>query len=140
MSTVLSKYALNLAAALTDALEGVPRAQPAQVAGYWANRDFWLAEFKHLTKVCLEYDARVESMARAYQAWIKKHGGPHGFDSYGGEYQTVRYTTTKGERKNLVGESRAAIKALADRALDLGITTDSEYDAFLEQLRGIRFD
>ena len=58
----MSKYSINLASALYTALAGVPSAQPAAVAGYWANREFFYEEFQHFLAVAKEYDDRRITM------------------------------------------------------------------------------
>ena len=122
---------------MTDALASVPAGQPAQVAGYWANRGFWLAEFRHLVSVALAYEERVQQMARGFQDYVRERGGPHNQDDCGGEYQTIRYTTTLGQRKDCIGQARLSLKRLADRAFDLRITNAQQYDDFLNQLKQV---
>lgn len=118
-----------------DALSRVSSAQPSQVSGYWANRLFWLDEFAHLLDVMDGYDARLEQMQRAQDAYIAKHGGPHNRDEFGNPKQEVRDTTNPSSRRFAASEARTALKALADRAMDIHIATVADYDDFILKLR-----
>lgn len=84
----MSKYIYNLGACIERALSGAPQAQPALVAGYWANREFWLAEFAHLLTVIEGYDSRLNQMKIAYDQFVAKHG-EHNRDEYGNPRHTV---------------------------------------------------
>jgi hypothetical protein len=131
----MSLYVRNLSRALVDALSRISTAQPSQVSGYWANRLFWLDEFAHLLGVMDGYDARRDQMQRAQDSYITKNGVPHNRDEYGNPKQEVRDTTNPSSRRFAVSEARTALKALADRALDLHIATAADYDAFVHKLR-----
>lgn len=131
----MSRYVGNLSKAMVDALARVPSAQPSQVAGYWANRGFWIKEFFHLLDVIDGYDERLAQMKGAQDAYVLRHGGLHNRDEFGNPKQQVRDTTNPSSRRFAASESRAALKALADRAMDLQIATSSEYDEFLTNLR-----
>jgi hypothetical protein len=109
------------------------------VAGYWANRDFWLAEFQHLLDVIAGYDDRLAKMTRAQYLYIGMHGGPHNRDEYGNPRQLVRDTANPSSRRFAASEARTALKALADRALDLKIASNEDYDRFVSELRINRF-
>lgn len=84
----MSKYIYNLSTSLERALSGVPRAQPAQVAGYWANREFWLEEFEHLLSVIDGFDERLRRMRTAYNRH-SRHEGEHNRDEFGNPRQRV---------------------------------------------------
>lgn len=131
----MSKYTYNLAASLERALAGVPRAQPAQVAGYWANREFWLNEFDHLIEVINGFDLRLGRMRAAYDLYARTHGGEHNVDEFGIPRQRPRDPSSPSARKDDASDARAALKTLADRALDLGIATRDEYDCFIDRIR-----
>jgi hypothetical protein len=131
----MSLYVRNMSKALVDAMSRVPSAQPSQIAGYWANRRFWLDEFAHLLDVMDGYDSRLAKMQRAQEAYIAKHGGPHNRDEFGNLKQEVRDTTNPSSRRFAASEARTALKALADRAMDLHIATNAEYDDFVNALR-----
>jgi hypothetical protein len=131
----MSLYVRNLSRALVDALARVPSAQPSQVAGYWANRYFWIEEFSHLLDVIDGYDNRLAQMQRAQDAYVQTHGGPHNRDEFGYPKQQVRDTTNPTSRRFAASEARTALKALADRAMDLHIATSKEYEDFLSDLR-----
>ena len=131
----MSLYVRNLSKALVDALARVPRAQPSQVAGYWANRGFWIKEFSHLLDVMDGYDERLAQMQRAQDAYVQAYGGPHNRDEFGNPKQQVRDTTNPSSRRFAASEARMALKALADRVMDLQIATSNEYDEFLTDLR-----
>jgi hypothetical protein len=131
----MSLYVRNLSRALVDALARVPSAQPSQVAGYWANRGFWIKEFSHLLDVMDGYEDRLAQMQRAQDAYIQTHGGPHNRDEFGNPKRQVRDTTNPSSRRFAASEARTALKALADRAMDLHIATSKEYDVFLSDLR-----
>lgn len=131
----MSKYIYNLGACIERALSGVPSAQPAQVAGYWENRDFWLAEFEHLLSVIDGFDARLEQMRAAYERHSQRVGGEHNRDEFGNPRQRVADPTSPQQRRQDAAGARASLKALADRSLDLKIATAYEYDSFVERLR-----
>lgn len=131
----MSLYVRDLSRALVDALSRIPNAQPSQVAGYWANRGFWIKEFSHLLDVMDGYDDRLAQMQRAQAAHIETHGGPHNCDEFGNPKQQVRDTTNPSSRRYAASEARTALKALADRAFDLHIATNKEYDEFVSALR-----
>jgi hypothetical protein len=131
----MSLYVRNLSRALVDALARVPSAQPSQVAGYWANRTFWVQELSHLLDVMDGYDERLAQMKRAQDAYVQSHGGPHNRDEFGNPKQQVRDTTNPSSRRFAASEARTALKALADRAIDLHIATSKEYDDFVSELR-----
>ena len=131
----MSLYVRNLSRALVDALSRIPTAQPSQIAGYWANRGFWIAEFAHLLDVMDGYDDRLARMQLAQDAYIEKHGGPHNRYEFGNPKQQVRDTTNSSSRRFAVSEARTALKALADRAMDLHIASTKEYDSFISDLR-----
>lgn len=131
----MSLYVRNLSKALVDALARVPSTQPSQVAGYWANRGFWIKEFFHLLDVMDGYDDRLAQMQRAQDAYLQTHDGPHNHDEFGNPKQQVRDTTNPSSRRFAASEARTVLKALADRALDLHIATSREYNEFLSDLR-----
>ena len=131
----MSLYVRNLSKALVDALARVPSAQPSQVAGYWANRGFWMKEFSHLLDVMDGYDERFARMQLAQDSYVQTHGGPHNRDEFGNPKQQVRDTTNPSSRRFAASEARTALKALADRAMDLHIATSKEYDDFVSELR-----
>jgi len=131
----MSLYADNLSAALVNALSRVPKVQPSQIAGYWANRQFWLEEFAHLLDVVDGYQTRLAKMQRAQDEYIAKCGGLHNRDDLGIPRQNVRDTTNPSSRRFAASEARTTLKALADRAIDLRIATIKEYDDFIAALR-----
>jgi hypothetical protein len=131
----MSQYIYNLGACIERALSGVPRAQPAQIAGYWANRDFWLAEFEHLLAVIDGFDARLEPMRIAYEEHSQRLGGEHNADEFGVPRQRVSDPTSPQQRRQDAAGARSALKKLADRSLDLKIADANEYDAFVIRLR-----
>ena len=131
----MSKYIYNLGASIERALSGVPEAQPAQVAGYWANRDFWLSEFEHLPDVIDGFDKRLTRMKIAYDWYTKNHGGEHNRDEFGTPRQRVYDPTSDSQRRADASGARTSLKQLADRAIDLRIAKPSEYDAFVTRLR-----
>lgn len=131
----MSQYSHNLAEAIIRALENVPSAQPAQVAGYWANRAFFLQEFGHYLQVANGYDERVKRMRVAYERYVQEHGGPHNVDEFGTPMQQIVKTSSAAERRKMGSEVRTALKQLAERALNLKIATIAEYDEFLAGLK-----
>jgi hypothetical protein len=131
----MSLYADHLSTALVNALSRVPKAQPSQIAGYWANRQFWLEEFAHLLDVVDGYEARLGKMQRAQDEYVARHGGPHNRDEFGNPIQKVRDTTNPSSRRFAASEARTALKALADRAIDLRIASTKDYDDFVAALR-----
>lgn len=132
----MSKYIINIGSSIVNALDGVPSSQPALVAGYWTNRDFWLSEFRHLAAVVEGYEHRLEIMHSAHDHYLLEHGGPFNRDEYGRPYQEVT-PTSSGERQRILGAARTSLRELADRALNLRIIAVSEYDEFINQLRAI---
>ncbi|MEM6655359.1 MAG: hypothetical protein AAF596_06110 [Planctomycetota bacterium] len=130
----MSRYIGNLGASLEKGLAGVPRAQPEQVAGYWANRDFWLAEFDHLIAVVAGHDERLRRMREAHDRRVGPGGG-HNRDEFGAPCQQITDTTSKQQRKHAVRDARNALRALADRAFDLRLASREEFDDFVEHLR-----
>lgn len=131
----MSLYIRNLSRAIEDALSRIPTAQPSQIAGYWANRRFWIAEFNHLLDVIEGFDERLAKMQIAQDVYVQNHGGPQNRDEFGNPRQQVRDTTNPSSRRFAASEARTALKALADRALDLHIASRSEYDTFVAHLR-----
>lgn len=131
----MSHYIYNLGVSIERALAQVPSAQAAQVAGYWAVRDFWIEEFTHLLTVIDGYEARLDRMESAYAAHIEKGGKEHYVDQFGNLKQTVRDTTSAPERRGVTGDARSALKALAERSLSLGIASPSDYEEFIDRLR-----
>ena len=73
----MSNYTYNLGVSIERALSGVPKAQPALVAGYWSNRDFWLDKFSHLLFVIDGFDERLAKMEAAYDVHSQRVGGEH---------------------------------------------------------------
>ena len=136
----MSKYVDRVAKTIVDGLAGVPKAQPAMVAGYWANRQFWLDEFSHLVRIANDYPLRVERMQAAHDRYAAQHGGTHNRDEFGEPFQVIGRTTTKGERKRSIGEARNSLQALADRVLNLKIADLDQYEDFVDCLRNIRAD
>ena len=134
-SKQMSNYTYNLGVSIERALSGVPKAQPALVAGYWSNRDFWLDEFSHLLFVIDDFDERLAKMEAAYDVHSQRVGGEHNRDEYGNPRQSVRDPTSSKQRREDASGARSALKKLADRALDLDVSTSDEYDAFLKRLR-----
>lgn len=92
----MSKYIYNRGVCIERALSSVSRAQPAQVAGYWANRDFWLAEFEHLLTVIDGFDARLNRMRIAYEERSRRVGGEHNADEFGNPRQRIGDPTSPG--------------------------------------------
>lgn len=130
----MSRYIANIGLSIEKALSQVPSAQPMQVAGYWANREFWLDEFRHLLDVIENYGERLKHMMSAAQAYAERHVGPHNLDEFGTPMQEVRDTSSDSNRRAVASGARSSLKYLADRALDLQIATDQEYDSFVAQL------
>lgn len=132
----LSRYLTNLGRALADALSSVPTAQPAQVAGYWENRDFWIAEFQHLLEALDGYDARLLRMRAAYDQYTSRHGGEHNRDEFRLPRQRVGGGSSgPGRRLATASLARTALKDLAERTLDLRIASRPDNDQFVSQLR-----
>lgn len=131
----MSRYSINIADALTKALSGVPSAQPEGVAGYWANRDFFHAEFMHFVAVAKGYEDRRRTMKTAYDDFANKSGGAKNLDHFGNSRGNIVATTDRSWRREKASEIRKALKRLAERALELGITNDSNYDEFVRSLR-----
>ncbi len=131
----MSHYIYNLGASIERALAQVPSAQAAQVAGYWAVRDFWVEEFNHLLEVLDGYDVRLDRMRSGYEAYLEKGGREHYVDQFGNLKQTVRDTSSAPERRRVAGDARAALKDLAERSLNLGIASPADYEAFIELLK-----
>ncbi len=117
------------------ALAGVPTAQPAAVAGYWANRSFFYAEFQHFLNVAREYDVRRATMRAAYDDYIALNGEPHNRSEFGNPRGEIVWTTEKSWRRRIASEIRSAMVLLADRALNLKVATDGEYDEFITGLK-----
>lgn len=107
------------------------------VAGYWANIDFWLEEFRHFVRITDGYEQRSENMKSSYDHYCQKHGGPHNLDEFGQPQQSATATTSGPERKRIVGAVRSSLMHVADRALNLRIITNSQYDDFIEQLKAV---
>jgi len=131
----MSNYTYNLGASIERALASVPQAQPALVAGYWANRGFWVDEYAHLLAVIDGFDERMRIMESAYDAHSLRVGGEHNRDEFGNPRQRVRDPTSPKQRREDASGARKALKTLADRAMDLEIATPKEYDTFLDLLR-----
>lgn len=131
----MSKYSINLANSLCAALAGVPSAQPAAVAGYWANREFFYEEFQHFLAVAKEYDHRRSAMKVAYDKYIAINGGPHNRSEFGEPRNEIVSTTDKSWRRNAASDIRSALVLLADRALNLKIASDAEYDEYMSRLK-----
>ena len=131
----MSNYIYNLGTSIERALARVPSAQPEQVAGYWANREFWLSEFDHLLAVIEGFDGRLAQMRDAYDCYVKGHGGEHNADEFGVPRQRIGDPTSPSQRRQDAAGARSALKALADRAMDLRIATGDEYNLFIRRLR-----
>ena len=131
----MSHYVDNLGASIERALAQVPTAQAAQVAGYWAVRDFWLEEFAHLLVVIESYESRLARMKSGYDAYLERGGKEHYVDQFGDLKQTIRATSSAPERRRIAGEARSALKGLAERSLNLGIASPAEYQAFVDRLK-----
>lgn len=134
----MSKYIINVGSAIVAALEGISATQPAIVAGFWANREFWFQELQHLRHIHNEYEQRLETMTAAHDRYANAHEGVHNRDEFGIPMQSPQKTTTGGERQRIVGNVHSALVKLADRALDLKITHGREYDSFVEKLRNLQ--
>ena len=130
----MSNYVLNIGSAIIKALEGVPRAQPALVAGYWENIDFWLGELAHLIAVSDGYDDRLSVMKLAHDGYLRG-SAPHNQDDFGIPFQSAVSTTSNAERKRMISSARASLRQVADRALDLCLISVAEYNGFIERLR-----
>ncbi len=131
----MSLYIRNLSRAIEDALSQIPTAQPSQIVGYWANRCFWISEFNHLLDVIEGFDDRLAKMQIAQDVFVQNCCGTNNRDEFGNPRQKVRDTTNPSSRRFAASMARTALKALADRALDLHIASGSEYDSFVAQLR-----
>lgn len=133
----MSQYVKNIGSSILGAIDSVPSAQPAQVAGYWANIDFWLVQFRHLLAISAGYDHRLDQMKSAHDRYLHQHGGPHNRDEFGQPMQAATSTTSAAERKRIVGAVRTSLTRVADRALDLSIITITKYDDFIERLKAL---
>ena len=131
----MSKYIYNLSASLERALAGVPTAPPGQVAGYWANRDFWLSEFDHLLSVIAGFEGRLQRMDLAYDWYVRNHPAKESRDEFGTVGQRPKDPTSGSQRRGDASDARTALKVLADRSLDLNIAKPDEYEAFIRRLR-----
>jgi hypothetical protein len=120
-----------------DALDGVQSAQPAMVAGYWANIQFWLEEFRHLVTTSQTYEGRLERMKSAHHRYTIAHGGPFNIDEFGQPFQSATSTTSAADRKRIIGAARSSLLCVADRALNLKIISLAEYDSFMEKLKSL---
>lgn len=113
----------------------MPSAQPAAVAGYWANREFFYEEFQHFLAVAKEYDDRRITMKAAYDKYIANHGGPYNQTGLGDARGEITSTTDKSWRRTAASDVRTALVSLADRALNLKIASDAEYDEYMSKLK-----
>ncbi len=141
----MSNYTDNLGASLQRALAGVPRAQPAQIAGYWANREFWLAEFEHLLAVIDGFDERLERMRLAYDQYAQRYGGEHNTDEFGVPRQRPRDRASPSQRRDDASDARTSLKALCEwPGCNFPRSTKNEIEragAYRELLQGAgRFD
>ena len=129
----MSNYIYNLGASIERALAGVPTVQSAVIAGYWANREFWLDEFAHLVSVIDGFDERLARMESAFDANTENDEPDENL--YGTPTHRVRDPTSPRQRREDASGARKALKTLAERSLNLEIATADEYDAFIQRIR-----
>jgi hypothetical protein len=130
----MSLYILSIGDPLANVLERAAKAQPAQFAGYGANLDFWVAECEHFFSVVDSFEERFQSMRRASENHLHNHPELGNLDDLGEPYQTVRETTTDGERKRLRRRIHTAMTRVLDRAFDLRLLEIETFDDLNERL------
>ena len=133
----MSKYISNISEILAGVLDRATRAQPEQFAGYWANIDFWIAEYEHLVAIAAGYDQRINAMKAAYDQHIREHGGPHNFDDCGKPYQRVK-PSKRGDRKEAVRAVKEALDRVVERAHRMGMIDFDERDRLSERVKVAR--
>jgi hypothetical protein len=66
-------YSIELADQVASQLEKFTTAFAHQVAGQFANLEFWLHEVEHALAVIDAYPARFAAAAERQRAWVAKH-------------------------------------------------------------------
>lgn len=129
---------MTVGQAIVAALQNVSATQPAMVAGYWANKDFWLRELRHLAAIIDGYEARLHNFRIAHDQYANENGGPYNYDGANSPHQEPRDTSSSGKRHRVLGNARTAVQNLAERALDLSLISIAEYDAFISEVNSIQ--
>jgi hypothetical protein len=66
-------YSVEQATLLARQLEGLATRNAHQVAGQFANLEFWLDEVAHVVKTIADYPRRFRQLRDAQDAWVKAH-------------------------------------------------------------------
>jgi hypothetical protein len=133
----MSKYISDVSDLFCGVLQRAACAQPAQFAGYWANIDFWIAEYEHLIGIAAGYDKRWNAMKSAFDQYVALHGGPRNLDEGGTPYQAITKTNSS-KRREAVWAAKEALERLVERAHQLGMIEYPQRDEFIERIKFAR--
>jgi hypothetical protein len=130
----MSRYLVQIGESLATVLEGALRAQPEHFAGYFANLDFWIAEFRHLRAGVDGFDQRFLQMKEASAEYLTAHGGRHNRDDACVPYQEVTKTTKKHDRNAVAARCKTALERWVERAFQLGLLRIERRDQLLTEI------
>ncbi len=131
----MSRYLTNIGNELCFVLQQACKAQPEQFAGYCANLDFWVAEYRHLKSIIEGYETRLCRMQDARDAYLAAgNTRPQNFDDYGNAYQHPRQTSKQTDRNQILESAREHMLQFCDRGLQLGTISTDDYDTITREL------
>ena len=130
----MSLYILRLGEVLAEILEHARGAETPQFAGYCANMTFWLSEYEHIETITRTYTKRLNVMRKARANFMAETGALSSCDDCGDPYQSVKPTTTGGDRQRMLARIRTALRQIIERARKLEIIDVDELDEFFERL------
>lgn len=84
---------------LSELLAEGLRAEPAQVAGKWVNREFWHDEFAHLLNVIDGFDERLQRMKSVYEQHSRRVGDEYDRDEFGNPHRRISDPTSPKQRR-----------------------------------------
>ena len=135
IENVMSRYIVNIGKELCFVLKNACSSQPEQFAGYCANLDFWMCEFRHLKEISDSYETRLIRMTEARNGYLEAgNTRPQNLDDCSEPYQRPRRTTQDGERHRVVEEAMNHLLRFCERGLDLGTIHIEDYDNAVREL------
>ncbi len=130
----MSRYLIEIGESLAKVLENALSSQPEQLAGYFANVDFWIGEYRHLVSVSVGFEVRFKLMSQARHDYLATRGGAHNLDDCGEPYQGVVKTTSQQDRNAILVRCRTAVERLIERALRYRLIDIERHDDLLAQI------
>ena len=130
----MSRYIESIGNALAEVLDRCARSRTEQFAGYCANLEFWISECEHLRGLIEGFDRRFEIMKSASDRYQTQLSHDTSRDDCGVPYQSVKRTTSNGDRERVYGSVKSSMSKILRRAYDLELIDLDDFDRFSDRV------